>query len=75
MGIELTLQQQALDAMGSAPARVIDLRTRATYVLVPEDEYEDILADERELREWHQMSLRKRCPADGRSAVTSPGEI
>ena len=41
MAIELTAQQQqSLDAPGEDPPRVLDPRTRATYVLVPEGAYE-----------------------------------
>ena len=41
MSIELTPEQQeALDHQGRGPQRLIDPRTHASYVLVPEKEYE-----------------------------------
>lgn len=46
MPIELTEQQQrSLDTLGEEPARVIDPRTSAAYVLVPASDYETF-------REW-----------------------
>jgi hypothetical protein len=43
MSIELTPQQQeALDAAPGRPVSFIDPRTKATYVLVPTQEYEDL---------------------------------
>ena len=60
MSIPFTLQQQqALDQQGNELPRMIDPRTNAAYVLVPEAEYEsirDLLEDERQL--IHEAALR-----------------
>ena len=62
MAIELTEQQQlSLDALGAATLRVIDPRTRATYVLIPETYYEGVheaLEDDRRQRAIHAVGLR-----------------
>ncbi len=62
MSIELTEpQQQALDATIEAPARLIDPRTSAAYVLVPAADYEavrEILEDERRQRAIRSTALR-----------------
>jgi PHD/YefM family antitoxin component YafN of YafNO toxin-antitoxin module len=54
-------QQQALDAQGGAAPRVIDPRTNAVYVLIPQADYEavqDILEDERRQRAIRAVGLR-----------------
>lgn len=62
MPMELTEQQQrALDTLGGTPARVVDPRTKAAYVLVPEPEYESFrewLEDERQQRAIRAVALR-----------------
>jgi hypothetical protein len=68
MSIELTEQQQrALDALGGTVPRVIDPRTNAAYVLVPEADFEAIrefLEEERRQRIIRSVGLRN---AAGRS--------
>jgi hypothetical protein len=60
--IELTPeQQQALDDQGCNAQRVIDPRTHATYVLVPEAEYvamRELLEDEQREQAIHAVGLR-----------------
>ena len=60
--IELTAEQQrALDNHGKSPQRVVDPRTRISYVLVPEAEYEamrELLDDERREQAIHAAALR-----------------
>ena len=66
MSIQLTPQQQALDAQKDGPPRVIDPRTNTTYVLIPEMDYEavrELLEDERRQQAIHAVALRN---ADGR---------
>ena len=62
MTIELTQQQQqALDALGETLPRVIDPRTRTSYVLVPEADYEGVretLEDDRQQRAIRSAGLR-----------------
>ena len=62
MSIELTEQQQhALDSQREQPPRVIDPRTKAAYVLVPEEEYESIresLEEEKQQQAIHRVALR-----------------
>ncbi len=62
MTMELTEQQQlSLDALGERPPRMIDPRTRATYVLIPEGDYEEIhelLEDDRRQRAIRVVGLR-----------------
>ncbi len=62
MSIQLTpQQQQAIDAQGQTPARLIDPRSNAAYVLVPEAEYDnvhDLLEEERRRRAIHQVAIR-----------------
>jgi PHD/YefM family antitoxin component YafN of YafNO toxin-antitoxin module len=62
MPIELTeQQQQALDALGTAPPQVIDPRTSNAYVLIPAAEYEAVreaLEDERRQRAIRAVALR-----------------
>ena len=62
MTIELTQQQQrTLDALGEALPRVIDPRTRTTYVLVPEVDYDAVhetLEDDRQQRAIRSVGLR-----------------
>jgi hypothetical protein len=62
MDIQLTLQQQqALDTQAEGPTRVIDPRTNATYILVPETDYEtirEIIEEERRQQAIHAVALR-----------------
>ena len=62
MNIELTPEQQhAMDSQVRGPQRVIDTRTDAAYVLVPEGEYEamrDLLENERREQVIHSVALR-----------------
>ena len=61
MSIQLTPQQQALDAQKDGPPRVIDPRTNTTYVLIPEMDYEavrELLEDERRQQAIHAVALR-----------------
>ncbi len=62
MTIELTeQQQQALDALGEELPRVIDPRTKSSYVLVPEVDYESVheaLEDDRRERAIRAVGLR-----------------
>jgi hypothetical protein len=62
MSIQLTPQQQhELDAGGANPLRVIDPRTNAAYVLVPEADFEavrELLEEERRQQVIHAVALR-----------------
>lgn len=62
MSIELTAKQQsALDSQGRRPHRVVDPRTRTSYVLVPEIEYDAMrerLEDEEREAAIHAVALR-----------------
>jgi hypothetical protein len=62
MTLELTEQQQhALDQHPERPARIIDPRTNAAYVLVRADEYENIrelLEEEQRQKAIHSVALR-----------------
>lgn len=62
MNIELTpQQQQALDAQGGAPPRVVDPRTHTTYVLISEEDYgtiRELLEDEQREQTIHAIALR-----------------
>jgi hypothetical protein len=62
MSIELTPEQQeALDQRGQGPQRIVDPRTHAAYVLVPEGEYaamREFVEDERREQAIHAMALR-----------------
>jgi len=63
MTIQLTPQQQhALDARnGGEPARIIDPRTNAAYVLVPEPDYaavRELLEDEQRQRAIREVARR-----------------
>jgi hypothetical protein len=62
VSIQLTpQQQQALDTQGGRPPRVIDPRTNAAYVLVPEADYDtvrEVLEDERRQRAVRAAALR-----------------
>ena len=62
MTIELTPEQQeALDHQERGPQRVVNPRTHAAYVLVPEDEYaamRELVEDERREQAIHAMALR-----------------
>ena len=62
LSIQLTpQQQQALDTEGEELPRVIDPRTNAAYVLIPEGDYEavrEILEDERRQRAIRAVALR-----------------
>jgi hypothetical protein len=55
--MELTIEQQReLDVIRGRP-RLIDPRIRATYVLIPEDEFQS-LEEEREERIIHEAARR-----------------
>ena len=62
MGIELTEQQQrALDSTEQEPPRVVDPRTNAHYVLIPESDYDsvrELLEEERRQKAIHRAALR-----------------
>ena len=62
MSIELTdHQQHALDAFGSEPARFVDPRTNAAYVLLPVEQYEsvrEILEDDKQQKAIRSVGLR-----------------
>lgn len=62
MSIELTQEQQeALDHQGQRPRRVIDPRTHASYVLVPEKEYEmmqELVEENQHQQAIHAAALR-----------------
>ena len=62
MDIQLTpQQQQALDAQAEGPARAIDPRTNAAYILVPETDYEsirEVIEEERRQQAIHAIALR-----------------
>ncbi|HBI44978.1 MAG TPA: hypothetical protein DDY78_19300 [Planctomycetales bacterium] len=62
MSIELTDQQQhALDALGEDPARLVDPRTNAAYVLLPVELYEsirEILEDDKQQKAIRSVGLR-----------------
>jgi len=61
MTIELTPEQQEALDQGRGPKRVVNPRTHAAYVLVPEDEYatmRELLEDERREQAIHAMALR-----------------
>ena len=62
MSIQLTpQQQQELDTRAGELPRVVDTRTNAVYVLVPESDYEtvrEILEDERRQRAIRAVGLR-----------------
>lgn len=62
MSIELTREQQeALDRQGRSPQRVVDPRTHAAYVLVPEQEYammRELLEDDQREQAIHAVALR-----------------
>jgi hypothetical protein len=54
-------QQQALDTQAERLPRVIDPRTNATYILVPETDYEtmrELLDEERRRQAIHAVALR-----------------
>lgn len=74
MSIQLTpQQQQALDAQGGGhPPRVIDPRTNAAYVLVPEGDYDAVrehLEEEQRQRAIRAVALRN---AAGRMSPVEP---
>lgn len=62
MSIELTPQQQKeLDDEKGRPGRIVDPRSQAAYVLVPENEYKamrELLEDEQRERAIHDAALR-----------------
>jgi len=61
MSIELTPKQKnVLDHQEGSPQRVVDPRTRAAYVLVPENEYDAmrVLEEERREEALHAVALR-----------------
>ena len=62
MDIQLTpQQQQALDTQAEGLKRIIDPRTNAAYILVPETDYatiRELLEDERWQQAIHAVALR-----------------
>lgn len=62
MDIQLTPQQQhALDTQAEKPSRVIDPRTNAAYILVPETDYatmRELLDDEHRQQAILAVALR-----------------
>jgi hypothetical protein len=62
MDIQLTpQQQQALDTQAEGPTRIIDPRTNAAYILVPETDYEtmrELLEDKHRQQAIHTVALR-----------------
>ena len=62
MSIELTEQQQmSLDSLGETPARLVDPRSRTTYVLIPEMDYasiHEVLEEDRRQREIRAVGRR-----------------
>ena len=62
MSIELTEQQQkSLDSLGETPPRLIDPRSRTTYVLIPEVDYasmREVLEEDRRQREIRAVGRR-----------------
>jgi hypothetical protein len=62
MPIQLTPQQQyAIDEQGPTSSRIVDPRTNAVYVLVPEADYENVrelLEEDRQRRAIHEVALR-----------------
>ena len=71
MGFELTPdQQKQLDAAGDAPVNVRDPRGQAEYILIPADQYEQMLGvieddtEQRALRRAGARALSARLSAD-----------
>ena len=61
MPIELTEQQQSLDAAAESLPTVVDPRTKDSYVLIPAREHEtvrEILEDERQQRAVRKVARR-----------------
>jgi hypothetical protein len=62
MDIELTPEQQVvMDRGGRGLRRVVDPRSHATYVLIPENEFitmREIIEDERREQVIHAVALR-----------------
>jgi hypothetical protein len=62
MSVPLTPeQQQALDAAGRGRPRLVDPRTNAAYILLPEAEYEtikELIEEERQQQAIHAAALR-----------------
>lgn len=62
MDIQLTpQQQQALDMQAEGSTRIIDPRTNATYILVPETDYKimrELLEEERRQQAIHAVALQ-----------------
>jgi len=57
--IELTEQQlQALEAAGATPPRVVNPRTKETFVLLRVDEYERLKEDEYDDSPWTREELQ-----------------
>ena len=57
--IELTEQQmQALETTESTPARILNPRTRETFVMLPVDEYERLKEDEYDDSPWTREELQ-----------------
>ena len=80
MSIQLTpQQQQALDAQGGGhPRPVIDPRTNAAYVLVPEGDYDavrELLDEERRQRGRPGGGPAQRGRPHGRRPMIQPGEV
>src|SRR5438105_1395904 len=71
-------QQQELDSQGGNTPRVIDPRTNAAYVLIPEVDYEtvrELLDEERRQQAIHAVGLQNAAGPHRRSAMIQPGEI
>jgi PHD/YefM family antitoxin component YafN of YafNO toxin-antitoxin module len=65
--IELTEQQvAALENCGEAPLRLTDPRTKGTYVLLPEDEYERLQAEDYDDSPWTKEELQAQAWEIGR---------
>jgi PHD/YefM family antitoxin component YafN of YafNO toxin-antitoxin module len=62
MAIPLTEEQQrAIDSAVDTPPQVVDPRTRASYVLVPVEDYETVreaLLDEKQQKSIRAVALR-----------------
>jgi hypothetical protein len=57
--IELTEQQlQALEQPEATPPRIVNPRTKETFVLLPVDEYERLKADEYDDSPWTKEELQ-----------------
>ena len=57
--IELTEQQaQALENTEATPLRIVNPRTKETFVLLPVDEYEQLKEDEYDDSPWTREELQ-----------------